>query len=298
MTPPLVAAVEQLIAERTGRVSPLVSESGVGGGCISQAHAIELADGRRYFLKWNAAPLENMFERECDGLAALAKVGAIRVPEPLGTGGCSGSDVPPFVVMEWIGEGRQGADFFTAFGQQFARLHRHAAGERFGFEHDNYLGATPQPNGWQQQWCAFWRERRLGFQLRLARQIGTDDPELRSLGDRLMNRLGHYLGSVTEPPSLLHGDLWGGNFLCGEGGESVLIDPACYYGHREADLAMTMLFGGFGARFYSAYQDVWPLEAGSDERLEIYKLYHLLNHLNLFGSSYRGQCVSILRRLV
>lgn len=298
MTPALVTAVEELIAKRTGNRSAVTSHSGVGGGCISQAHAIELADGRHYFLKWNPAPLEGMFERECEGLDALAAVGAIRVPQALGTGGEVGTEVPPFVVMEAIGQGRQAADFFTVFGHQFATLHRHSVGGRFGFEHDNYLGATPQPNRWERDACEFWKKQRLGFQLRLARQTGADDPELRSLGERLMNRLDDYLGAITEPPSLLHGDLWSGNFLTGEGGEPVLIDPACYCGHREADLAMTMLFGGFGSRFYSAYEEVWPLEEGSSERLEIYKLYHLLNHLNLFGSSYRGQCVAILQRLV
>jgi protein-ribulosamine 3-kinase len=296
VTPELQRAVEELIASSSGKAAAIVGRSGASGGCISVAEHLQLEDGRRYFLKSNAAPLPGLFERECVGLAALEESGTLRVPVPLGTGGAVGSGVLPFIVMEAIAQGNPSADFFDVFGRSFAELHRITRADAFGFNDDNYLGATPQPNPWTRDWCEFWREHRLGFQLRLARKLGHADPELNRLGDRLLGRLEEYLGEPNEPPCLLHGDLWSGNFLADDSGQPVLIDPAAYYGRREADLAMTLIFGGFSRRFYAAYEEVWPLADGAQTRLEIYKLYHLLNHLNLFGASYRGQCLSTLKR--
>lgn len=266
----------------------------MGGGCIHQTALLELADGRRLFLKSNRSAPADMFAREAEGLVALAAAGAIRVPgDPLPGGG---GEAPHFLVMEAIGSGRPGWDFSATFGRRFARLHRATQGTRFGFPHDNYLGSTPQPNGWSDDWCDFWRRSRLGHQLALARANGLADRELLRLGDRLLDRLDRLLDLPDEPACLLHGDLWGGNYLVDEAGEPVLIDPATYYGHREADLAITRLFGGFDARFCAAYEEEWPLPAGAGERGPIYELYHLLNHLNLFGAGYRGQCLEILRR--
>ncbi len=302
MEPKLQGAVEGLIARVTGDAGRIVRSSSAGGGCINAARTVELDDGRRFFVKSNPDPLPGMFEREAEGLAALAETGVIRVPRPVGTG--RGEGIPPFIVLEAIANGRRGPGFAEDFGHRFAALHRAApshrgpGGEPFGFDRDNYLGATPQPNGWCAGWCDFWRRRRLGYQLELARRRGLSDSRLDRLGDRLLDRLEDLLGEPEEPAALFHGDLWGGNYLVGEAGEPVLIDPAVYYGRREADLAMTMLFGGFEPRFYAAYQEAWPLAPGSAERLEIYKLYHLLNHLNLFGRGYRGGCLAILERFV
>ena len=170
-----------------------------------------------------------------------------------------------------------------------------AASGPFGFEEDNYIGATPQPNAWTDDWVTFFAEQRLGFQLRLAADNGFGG-ELARLGERLLSRLGELIDEPAEPACLLHGDLWGGNYLCDAEGQPVLIDPAAYYGRREAELAMTTLFGGFDSAFYGAYEEAWPLAPGSAERLEIYKLYHLLNHLNLFGGGYLGGCLGVLRR--
>jgi fructosamine-3-kinase len=294
MADALSTAVEEAIAGATGERSAIASRGGMGGGCINNAQRIRLEDGRTFFLKSNPSPLPGMFEREAEALAALAGPGVIRVPRPVATGG--GDGAAPFIVMEYIEEGRPGRGFFADFGASFARLHQEAQAQRFGFDHDNYIGSTPQPNGWMDDWVAFWRERRLGFQLGLARKRGLSDSEMDRLGDTLMERLPEVIGQPDEPPCLLHGDLWSGNFLADADGRPVLIDPAAYYGRREADLAMTMVFGGFHGDFYKAYEDVWPLADGSRDRLEVYKLYHYLNHLNLFGSSYYSSCMSILRR--
>lgn len=291
----LLRAVEALISDKTGKGGRISSRQAAGGGCINNAERIVLDDGRSFFLKSNAAPLPRLFECEAEGLAALHAAGAIRVPAPIGTGG--GADgVPAFIVMEYIQPGRAGARFQSEMGRRFALLHQGTQHDRHGFMEDNYLGSTLQPNGWMMDWVGFWRERRLGYQLQLARQKGLSDATMDRLGDRLMDRLDGYLREPAEPACLLHGDLWGGNYLADGDGAPVLIDPAAYHGRREADLAMTMLFGGFTRDFYSAYNAVWPLADGHDARLDIYKLYHLLNHLNLFGTGYRGQCVEIMRR--
>lgn len=287
-------SLKNAIARATGDSASIVETTPVSGGSINSACLLTLDDGRRLFLKSNPAPLPQMFEREAEGLQALADAGALRVPRPI----THGDDPIPFLVLEAIDVGSPGPGFFEDFGWRFAQLHRDEKADRYGFEHDNYIGSTTQPNGWMDSWTEFWRECRLGHQLRLAEDRGRSDAELRRLGDRLMDQLDVFLGDVVEPPSLLHGDLWGGNYLCDTDGAAVLIDPAVYYGHREADLAMTRLFGGFQPAFYRAYEEIWPLEPGSDERGKIYELYHLLNHLNLFGGGYRAGCVAILRRLV
>lgn len=272
----------------------IASARPVSGGSINSAYLLTLEDGRRVFLKSNPAPLPHMFEREAEGLRTLADARHLRVPRPI----AYGDDPTPFLVLEAIDVGSPGPEFFEDFGRRFAQLHRDATADRPGFEHDNYIGSTTQPNRWTESWTEFWRQHRLGHQLRLAERQGHADGELRRLGDQLMARLDDWLGTVDEPMSLLHGDLWGGNYLADSEGRPVLIDPAVYYGHREADLAMTRLFGGFRPGFYRAYEEVWPLAPGSAERSKIYELYHLLNHLNLFGSGYRSGCVEILRRLV
>jgi fructosamine-3-kinase len=314
----LIESVQRLIEVKTGREARIRSRTTAGGGCINHAEVLTLEDGRQFFLKSNARPLPGMFAREAEGLAALGAVGEVRVPGVIGWGGGGERALEheherererehehgtqriqtgvPYLLLEYIEQGRPGKGFFEAFGRGLARLHRGAQATRFGFEHDNYIGATQQPNGWSENWAAFCREKRLGFQLALARRNDLSDGAMNRCGERLLERLDELIGEPEEPACLLHGDLWGGNYLVDERGEAVLIDPAAYYGRREADLAMTFLFGGFDGRFYRAYEEVWPLAAGSGERLEIYKLYHLLNHLNLFGGGYYGSCMAILRR--
>lgn len=288
-----------LLSRETGKVLTVVRQTPVGGGSIHRAAILELSDGSRRFVKHSPGAPADMFPREAEGLRALAATGAIRVPRDPLPGEADEAGGVRFLVLEAIDTGSPGHGFFSRFGRAFAELHRGTRQTRAGFPHDNYIGSTPQPNGWMDDWCDFFRQRRLGFQLELARRNGLATAELSKLGDRLLERLATWLDVPGENCCLLHGDLWSGNFLCDAEGEPVLIDPAAYYGHREADLAMTRLFGGFDRAFYEAYEEAWPLPSSGveqRERQDIYQLYHLLNHLNLFGSGYIAQCLSILRR--
>lgn len=272
--------------------------SAVGGGCIAQAAVATFADGSKAFVK-RAAGEPKMFEREAEGLRALGAVSALRVPEVLAVSGDA-------LVLEFIEQGSRAEDFFTDFGRRFALLHQDR-GSVCGFAHDNFIGATPQPNqpvvdSWDEaiegdglDWPEFYLERRLRFQVELAAENGHG-PELAKLLDRAEDAIREMLTADIAAPSLLHGDLWSGNYMVDDEGRPVLIDPAVYYGHREADLAMTLLFGGFEHEFYAAYDEAWPLVHGWKERVPVYQLYHLLNHLNLFGSAYYARSKNILER--
>ena len=279
------------ILDQLSRGRPVRLES-VSGGCIAKAQIATFADGGSVFVKCVAAATD-MFEREAEGLEALAAANAIRVPSVLAADRTA-------LVLERIGQGAAGPGFFESFGQKFARLHRHR-GAACGFEHDNYIGSTRQVNrplpdapGDGSDWPGFFLDRRLRFQARLAAKNGHGETLLRLL-DACEDRFNELLCDAIEPACILHGDLWGGNFIADEAGEPCLIDPAVYFGHREADLAMTRLFGGFGPAFYAAYEAEYPLAAGQEERLQMYQLYHLLNHLNLFGGGYCGQCKQFLQ---
>ena len=250
-----------------------------------------LSDGSRsYFVKLNAADRLDMFEAEAEGLAALAAPGAIRVPEPVCTGTAGGQS---YLVMELLDLGGR-LDAARA-GRQLAKLHW-ATAERFGWHRDNTIGSTPQRNPESTDWVAFWREHRLGHQLELAARNGYGG-RLQTAGERLMERLDALIGHRPEP-SILHGDLWGGNIGATPDGEPVIFDPAVYHGDRETDIAMTELFGGFGSAFYAAYREAWPLDAGYATRKTLYNLYHILNHLNLFGGGYLSQSQGMIERLV
>ena len=300
MSDQLDTVIEKLIGDQTGRRSKIIRRGALTGGCIHRAERIELEDRRPFFLKTNSEAHQETFASEASGLAALAEVGVIRVPLVLGFGAVGGT---AYLLMSFIETGRKGSNFNDKFGRSLARLHRQTSAAaqmpgqaRFGFDQPTFLGATLQENDWCDNWVEFWSEHRLGFQLSLARENGLADREMLRCGESLLNSLEDLIAEPAESPCLLHGDLWGGNYLCDESGAAVLIDPAVYFGRREADLAMTLLFGGFEPDFYRGYEAEWPLAAGVKERLEVYKLYHLLNHLNLFGSTYYESCMTILRR--
>ena len=231
-----------------------------------------------------------MFEAEAAGLAELAAPGAIRVPAPI----CWGlAGRRSFLVLEHLALG--GPTRGAAAGRQLATLHRTTT-PTFGWSRDNFIGSTPQPNPQTPDWVAFWRDQRLGFQLELAARNGYAR-DLQRTGERLRADLGTLLNHRPRP-ALLHGDLWGGNLGWLPDGAPVIYDPAVYYGDREAELAMTELFGGFGSDFYAAYREAWPLDPGYPVRKTLYNLYHILNHLNLFGAGYLGQARGMIDRLL
>lgn len=232
-----------------------------------------------------------MFDAEADGLRELRKAGAVRVPQVFASGV---SDAQSYLLLEWLDLGPRDQASDAKLGELLAAQHR-CTGDRFGWYRDNTIGATPQVNTWHGNWLEFYREHRLGFQLRLAAQNGYGK-EIANEGARLQERLEHFFEGYTPEPSLLHGDLWAGNYAA-IGGEPVIFDPVVYHGDRETDLAMTRLFGGFGECFYDAYARGWPLEPGHEQRLALYQLYHVLNHLNLFGSGYLSRAQELLRSL-
>ena len=272
-----------------GDSTPVRSLEPVGGGDISESARVK-TDRAHYFVKWNRRPLPNMFEAEGRGLHLLASARAVRVPRVIAV-----IERPPALVLEWIDTRGAKSDASETLGRQLAQQHR-VLGAGYGLDHDNYIGANPQRNEPAPTWIEFFRDRRLGFQMQLARRNGYLDAQRERRLERLMSRLEKWIDESACAASLLHGDLWGGNFVATVAGEPALIDPAVYYGDREAEIAFTELFGGFGPRFYAAYHEAWPLAPGYAERRDLYNLYHLLNHLNLFGEGYGGSVDAILRR--
>jgi protein-ribulosamine 3-kinase len=285
------ATISRYVAESTGEPFSPGAPAGVGGGCINLTR--RLRDGRRsFFVKLNEARRLGMFSAEAEGLGALARAGCLRVPEPV----CHGTvGNQAFLVLEYLELGRPGPDGPARAGRQLAALHR-VTQPQFGWHRDNTIGDTPQPNDPLDDWVAFWRGPRLGFQLELAARNGYRG-RLQSQGERLLAGLEGFLDHAPVP-SLLHGDLWSGNLGYDQDGAPVIYDPAVYFGDREADLAMTELFGGFPEAFYAAYREAWPLDPGYRTRRTLYNLYHILNHLNLFGGGYLGQAQGMLDRLL
>ena len=271
------------------------SVAAVGGGCIANACRVE-TDGAPFFLKYGDEEVARTFPGEAAGLEALAAADSpLTVPSIRETAPPT-DDRPGFLVMEWINSGRKGRRFWERFGEGLAALHRRAA-ETYGFDDDNFIGQSPQPNEWMDEWPAFFRSQRLEPQVQMARERGRWQSSWNRPLETLYRRLPELLPE-TPDASVLHGDLWKGNFMVTAVGEPAIIDPATYYGHREADLAMTELFGGFQDRFYDAYRSAWALDPGYETRRDIYNLYHLLNHLNLFGAGYANSVQRTLNAVV
>jgi fructosamine-3-kinase len=276
-----IAAIAAAITGATGEPFTPVTHRGAGGGCINAARILEGTDGRRFFVKTNRAGRLAMFEAEAAGLEAIRATGTLRVPRPIASG-VSGDE--SWLVLEYLEMDGRGSG--AELGRRLAAMHRHTW-EHFGWQRDNTIGSTPQINTPADDWIDFYRERRLAYQFALAARRGAPR-RLLDRGERLMADMGGFFVGHRPAPSLLHGDLWGGNFGY-SAGEPVIFDPAVYFGDREADLAMTELFGGFPADFHAAYREAWPLEAGYRVRKDLYNLYHVLNHFNLFGGGYLAQ---------
>jgi len=232
-----------------------------------------------------------MFQAEADGLVELRAAGEIRVPEVVDVGCMNGQ---AYIDLERLELEQPTHGIEKRFGEQLAALHRHAR-ERYGWHRDNTIGPTPQHNDLVDDWVGFFREQRIGYQVRLALRNGYS-ADLGELGERVLQRLPELFANHRPAPSLLHGDLWGGNWGVADG-EAVIFDPAVYYGDRETDIAMTMLFGGFSSAFYESYEASWPLPQGHERRIKLYQLYHILNHLNIFGRSYLARSMQLLREL-
>jgi fructosamine-3-kinase len=288
------APLKRAVSAKLGR--EVVSARPVAGGDINRAYEIVLVGGGRRFVKANARAGRGMFAAEARGLAWLAEAHALRIPEVVAV--AEPDDPQQFLVLELIESGAPAHDFDEALGRGLAELHRFGA-PRFGLDHDNFIGSLPQANAAPPgaTWPEFYRTQRLQAQLRRATDEGNASPRMRAGFERLTARLDELVGPA-EPPARLHGDLWGGNQLADERGAPCLIDPAVYGGHREIDLAMMRLFGGFNARVFDAYDEAWPLADGHRERVPLYQLYPLMVHVNLFGGGYIASVQAALDRLV
>ncbi|WP_017733440.1 fructosamine kinase family protein [Nafulsella turpanensis] len=280
---------EQVLFESTGSQLGVEEVQLKTGGCINNAVQLKTAGGS-FFLKWNEAVEEEMFAAEARGLQLLRSNGSFRIPEVLGMGKVSGKS---YLLLEYIDSRHPAGNYWEELGRSLARMHTATSGQ-YGLDHANFIGRLPQNNEQSNSWIDFFRDSRLQVQLGLALYNKRVDEAFARRFKSLYPRLSELL--TEEPPALLHGDLWSGNVMVDEQGQPSLIDPAVFYGHREAELAFTELFGGFDERFYNAYQEAKPLEPGYEERKDIYNLYPLMVHVNLFGTSYLSGVERTLNR--
>lgn len=264
----------------------------LAGGDINQAFVLQ-SETKCYFVKLNRRDWVDMFAAEFAGLQALIQTQTVKTPQPIHYGQ---TEDHSFLILEYLQLHHTSAQSDTLLGQQLAQMHKQTQ-NYFGWHIDNTIGSTPQLNPRTQNWLDFYREQRLSFQLQLTVKNGYDK-KLQMLGMQLCAHLEDFFMNYTPQPSLLHGDLWGGNVACDHENKPIIFDPACYFGDREADLAMTELFGGFGQNFYAAYNNTWSLDAGYNTRKNLYNLYHVLNHVNLFGEGYIGQAEQMIRTLL
>lgn len=303
---PSVTAIAGQLRELLQDFGQVVNFSAVGGGSISHAWHVRVqpAEGEslELFAKSNTAEFEHNFHCEMRGLELLAESHTVRVPQPIR---CQVVDRSAWLVTEWIETSPEGSSahqsrsvFFERFGQALANLHRSTRGSRIGLDHDNYLGAARQINTPSEDWSEFVRHQRLGYQIDWAARQRLAEPTLQRAVQTIMEQLSERLAEREPVSCLLHGDLWSGNYLCDSQGGPVILDPAVYYGCREAEFGMLQLFGGCPQVFYSAYDQAYPLPAGWQQRARIYQLVHLLNHLNLFGGSYHAACLDMAHSIL
>jgi protein-ribulosamine 3-kinase len=265
------------------------------GGSINQTQVLKLTNGQRVFLKQNPSPPTDFFLAETRGLKLLAQAkNGPRIPKPIAVQ--SGAR-PTFLLLEYIESSSEDENFAERLARSLAELHR-TSQEHYGLDHDNYIGSTPQKNALEKDGIVFFREQRIDFQRKLARRSGLLPVAIDKKIDLLCDDLGKFLNVSGEKPALSHGDLWSGNYFPDSKGKPCIFDPAVYYGLREADLAMTELFGRLPQKFYDVYQEVFPMNPGYEERKDLFNLYHLLNHLNIFGSSYLSSVQQVVKRYI
>jgi fructosamine-3-kinase len=286
------AAVEAAL-EAAGRASRVRSARDLSGGCIHRVSAIDLEDGERLVAKTNTSGVRAIFEEEAAGLRALGATGTVLVPEALAVAEADGEAV---LLLSWIEPEQATEAGWRRLGEALADLHGADVGPRYGFARDNHLGSTPQPNAWSDDWVAFNAERRIGHQLRLGRDAGVITPDEGRRIQELIDHLDRHLPRRPHP-ALLHGDLWSGNAMPTTGDRVALIDPATYVGDGWADIAMMRLFGGFSPSCYEAYAAAIEDREGVEGRIAVYQLYHVMNHVNLFGRGYAGQMMSLVGRV-
>ncbi len=286
----LIQAIASNISSTTGNHFQAGKQQSIGGGCINNAFRLDNGS-RSYFVKTNSAQRLDMFIAEAAGLQAIANTGTVNVPRPVCHGEADGQSYLVLGYIHLVGRGNA-----AKLGEKLAAMHGHIK-ETFGFETHNTIGTTLQENNPDDDWIRFWQDRRLRFQLRLAKRKGCSN-YLINRGNKLIESVPCFFKSYKPRASMLHGDLWGGNWSFDNNGEPVIFDPAAYYGDRETDIAMTELFGRPGAAFYDAYNDIWPLDEGYKVRKTLYNLYHVINHFNLFGGGYLRQAESMVDQLL
>jgi len=285
-----MSEIDDAISNATGVLFKCQSSSSIGGGCINQASKIHSKDGRTFFLKINQTSFLPFFEAEAEALKEIRATQTVIAPDVIAHGLAKDK---AFLALEFINEGRSSAGSQENLGILLAKMHK-IKQPFFGWKRDNCIGATPQPNPKTDSWSEFYRDHRLAFQLKLAQSKGrTFDG-----AHKLLESMESFFCDYSPHPSLLHGDLWGGNASFDSSGVPFIYDPASYYGDREADLAFTYMFGGFSSSFYDAYNQEYPLNSGFPQRKTLYNLYHELNHFNLFGGGYASSAQSSIDQLL
>ncbi len=282
--------IDAHISQVTGEKFQSQQRRSVGGGCINQGYAGSNGE-ITYFVKQNLASQVAMFEAEALGLEEMLATASIRIPKPI----CWGTaDNSSYIVLEWLELGSGNSNSWEEMGRKLAAMHKASSSQGFGWKTNNTIGSTPQINTWTADWTEFYIKHRLGYQFQLARRRGANFPQQ----DKLLTTIPELLADHQVQPSLVHGDLWGGNAGCTVLGEPVIFDPATYFADREVDIAMTELFGGFPAAFYKGYNEVFPLDADYEQRKTLYNLYHILNHFNLFGGGYSSQANRMIDQIL
>ncbi|MGF1673517.1 MAG: fructosamine kinase family protein [Rivularia sp. (in: cyanobacteria)] len=282
--------IDNQISQATGEQFQTQQRRSVSGGCINQGYSLTYG-AKTYFVKLNQASQIAMFAAEALGLQQMYDTNTIRVPQPI----CYGiAENSCYIVLEWLEMGNGNSKSSQEMGQKLARMHQKSLSEKFGWNINNTIGSTPQINTWTDDWVEFFTQHRLGYQFQLAKRRGGSFPQ----AEELLCAIPELLTGHKVQPSLVHGDLWGGNAGFTVDGEPVIFDPATYYGDREVDIAMTEVFGGFPAAFYQGYEQVFPLDDGYERRKTLYNLYHILNHFNLFGGGYGSQANGMIERVL